>query len=167
MSTEARAKTATRLHSSAEHALGFVSSSGDQLATQHRNSLPAKKYAIARSANPHHAAARRGLESYQLGLAQALAPVGPQAAVGRAGHRVFINAGSRRKEARNEIEFRRIRPRCDDDAPHRQFAERRVIRLDSTQRRGGIDLDEGIELATFHVDRLLGLSGKIHLDPVA
>src|SRR6266404_8521252 len=51
------------------------------------------------------AAAGRDLARLHVGLAEALAPIGHQGAVGGPGHRILGDAGSRREVARDEIDI--------------------------------------------------------------
>src|ERR1700722_4982915 len=55
---------------------------------------------------PQFASARRNLACVELGLPQALGPIGSQGAVRRAGHRVFRNPFRRREETGDEVTVR-------------------------------------------------------------
>src|SRR5262245_1226897 len=66
--------------------------------------LTAQQGSIIFDAHAHHAASTRRLERHEPGLAKPLPPVVSQATVSGTRDRVFIDAGCRCEEARDEIE---------------------------------------------------------------
>src|SRR5437870_1447095 len=80
-----------------------------ELPSQHRNRFAGKDDAVAVKSHAHDAAPRGCLIADHFGLPYLLAPIRPQATMGRAGYRVFHDARFRREETRNEIKARRCR----------------------------------------------------------
>lgn len=69
-----------------------------------RHGLAAQEGAVAGHAHADDATTGGGLETEELGLSEPAAPEGAQAAVGRPGHRVLVDADDRGEEPRDEVE---------------------------------------------------------------
>ncbi len=68
--------------------------------------MAAQKRPVARHSDMHDPSSGRCLMSSQVALAEPLSPVGSQAAVGRTGHRIFVDARPGGEEPGNEIVLR-------------------------------------------------------------
>src|SRR5258708_5965388 len=125
-----------------------------QFTAQHRYRASGKRDAIARYRDAQYSAAGRSLIRHELGFSEARGPIGRERAVRRAGHRVLVDAGSGREEARDEIESGRRGAAGDDDAAHTQAAKEDVVRHQRPDVLLARHLDEVVEFVSRNAHRL-------------
>jgi hypothetical protein len=119
--------------------------SDEQVGGHDGDGLPAQQNAIALQSDAHHATALRSLKRHELRLAETFAPVGTEGDVRRAGDRVLIDSRTGRKESRDEIVLAAGGSRRDDDAAHRNLAQRGMIGRHGAHRLFGIDFHQVVE----------------------
>jgi radical SAM superfamily enzyme YgiQ (UPF0313 family) len=96
--------------------------------------------------HPNGPTPRRQLPREETGPPQPLAPVGSQRAVRRAGHRVLVDPGGRREEARDEIDALPVARRGDDDAPARHQPEPGLVGPEGAKGLGRVHLHQVVGL---------------------
>jgi hypothetical protein len=119
----------------------------EQLSLSHNHGFAAEHDPISLNLDVNDAPSCRSLIADHRCLAEPLCPIIGQTAVGRSRHRVFVDSGSRCKEARNKVEPRVVAFGSDDDSATFYEAQLLEVRAQAANDRFRCHFHEVVEPA--------------------